>query len=543
MDQRWLKAAERRGQTADRASAARWLWPVVIATIALPLRLHGLGDKPFWLDEVVSLRRATSPLGGMVAGSLNNNHYPTYFLLLWLIAKAGTSPWLLRLPSALFGALGAGLACLVGRDADGPRTGVAAGLLLALSPFDIQYGQEARSYTLAACLILVGLWGMVRLAREPAASGHYWRGVRLPPPAWLAYCGGTAAALLVLNVAMAWLVAANLAAIVIACASGVARRAFLRKWAIAHGVIAAIWLPALIAIVISSKDGLAGAAGWSPKVSIAAIWAIAAPVYLHRISAFITFALLPPAAPGLAIAITVLAAGGCWRLLRRDAAVFAVIAAAGIVLPLLMVALSLVRPVLVPRYFGWSAAPFFVLAGAALGGLSARRFAVSATAMAAACLVNLWPYYHAETKPRWDLLAAALNREAQPGDVVLLNSWYSRYVMRAFVERGGLADRELVLAFDPRDAAARLAPHHDLWIVFGRAGQAKLPTPVEYLASVAWLGRPADEQQFGRYIVLWRLTPGANFAGCAASPDCPKPNKAVRSPPAMAGAPPAPAIR
>ena len=43
---------------------------------------HGLGDKPFWLDEVASLNRATSTLPDLVAGSLHSKHYPTYFLFL-----------------------------------------------------------------------------------------------------------------------------------------------------------------------------------------------------------------------------------------------------------------------------------------------------------------------------------------------------------------------------------------------------------------------------------------------------------------------------
>jgi hypothetical protein len=30
------------------------------------------------------------------------DHYPTYLLLLWLVAKFGASRWLLRLPSAIF---------------------------------------------------------------------------------------------------------------------------------------------------------------------------------------------------------------------------------------------------------------------------------------------------------------------------------------------------------------------------------------------------------------------------------------------------------
>ena len=205
-------------------------------------------------------------------------------------------------------------------------------------------------------------------------------------------------------------------------------------------------------------------------------------------------------------------------------------ACAGIVPPLLLLLVSLYKPVLVPRYVGWSAAPFFVLAGAGLGGLSVGRFAVGAAALAAACLINLSPYYRDETKPRWDLAVEELDREAHDGDVVLLNSWYSHYVMEPFAERSGLADRHLVLTWDPAAAAAQLLPHHDLWVVYGRAGQAAMPPPDDYLNSLSGLGRPIEEQRIGRYIVLWRFAPDAVATGCPAQPDCSPESPAAAKP-------------
>ena len=193
--------------------------PAAIGVFALALRLYGLGDKPFWLDEIASLRRATASLPDLVADSLSNNHYPSYFLLLWLVGQIGTSQWLLRLPSAVFGAVGASLTCAIGTRAAGRPSGAIAGLLMAVSPFEVQFGQEARSYTLVSCLILTALFGLVRLAQEPAAAALPMRNGTLRG-AWMAYCLGTAAALSVLNVAIPWLLAANLGAIAI----GQARR-------------------------------------------------------------------------------------------------------------------------------------------------------------------------------------------------------------------------------------------------------------------------------------------------------------------------------
>ncbi len=476
--------------------------PAAIGGLALLLRLHGLGAKPFWLDEITSLRRATESVHDLVLDALHNRHYPSYFLLLWVVARFGASEWLLRLPSALFGALAAALTCAIGRRTADPKSGAMAGLLMALSPFEVQFGQEARSYTLVCSLILIAVLGFVRLARAPAAAALPWRREGALRGAWIAYGAGTAAGLSVLNVAFAWFLAANLSALVIAWRAGAAGRAFLRRWGFVQLLVLAAWAPSLAAVCWFSKSGLVHGADWAPPETLATIWAALAPVFLLRISDFITFTLAPATVPGLSAVVAALAACGLWRL-RRDPAA-AVLGGAAFLAPLGMMLLSLLVPVLVPRYFAWSAAPFFVFAGAGLGQLAGARFAAAAAALAAAGFVNLVPYYHYETKPRWDRLAARLAAKAKPGDVVLLNRGYSYYVFSVFAERVGLPRRGVYLVRHI-DEAERLAPGHTLWAVYGRTGQGPMKPPEQYLSSLAPFGRPAGEYAIGRYIILWRF--------------------------------------
>ncbi|HEY1504251.1 MAG TPA: glycosyltransferase family 39 protein [Stellaceae bacterium] len=481
------------------ARCAAWGPPLAVGIVALALRLHGLADKPLWLDEVSTLHRATIGFSSMIAESLHSKHYPTYFALLWLVAKLGISSWLLRLPSAIFGALATALVVVVGREADKQRTGIAAGLLLAFSPFDVQYGQEARSYTLVAVLILMALWGLMRLARQATASEPQQR----CRGAWLAYGGGTLAALCVLNVAVPWLVASSVAAAAIAWRAR-ERRVFVRRWAITQAIILALWLPALGAVLYDSKGAALEGPGWALPEKWTALWSIIGPVYLDRISAFITFDVLPAAMPGLSLLIAALAAYGAWRLRQKPHALI-VIGCAACVLPLLLLLVSRVTPVLVPRYFAWSAAPFFILVGAGIARLNAWRYAAVLTAFVPVALVNLEPYYHAETKPRWDLAAGRLAAETQPGDVVLFNSWDAYYVATAaFAKSSGLDQQNLALTWKPKDAA-RFEPGHALWVVFGRAGQGKMERPTDYIALLSRLGRPASEEQIGRYITIWRF--------------------------------------
>jgi mannosyltransferase len=503
----------------DRFAAwglANWGPPLAVGIVALALRLHGLAAKPLWLDEVATLHRATIGFSAMVADALHSKHYPTYFGLIWLIAKlGGASPWLLRLPSAVFGAIEAALVVAIGREADKPRTGIAAGLLLGFSPFDVQYGQEARSYTLVAALILVALWALVRLARQTTTQQAT---ASEPQPgrrgAWLAYGGGTLAALCVLNVAVPWLVASNIAACLIALRAR-QRRVFLRSWAVTQAVILALWLPALGAVLYASRGAALEGPGWALPEKWAALWSIIGPVYLDRISAFITFDMLPAAVPGLSWLIAALAAYGVWRLRRKPHALI-VIGCAACVLPLLLLLVSRVTPVLVPRYFAWSAAPFFILAGAGIARLSSWRYAAALAAFVLVALINLEPYYHAETKPRWDLAAARLAGETQPGDVVLFNSWDAYYVAGAFAKQSGLDQQNLALTWKPAEAA-RFEPGHALWVVFGRAGQGNMERPADYVMLLSQLGRPASEEKIGRYITIWRFAAPDAVANAADS--------------------------
>jgi 4-amino-4-deoxy-L-arabinose transferase-like glycosyltransferase len=488
--------------------------------LALAVRLYGLGDKPFWLDEVASLHRATVSLPKLTVNSLHANHYPSYFAVLWLIAKLGTSQWLLRLPSALFGALAACTAYAIGRAASAARSGTVAGLLMALSPFQVQFGQEARPYTLVTWLILVALWGLIRLARDPQAASMTLLAKGAPQGAWLAYGIGTAAALDVLNVAVPWFVAANIAALVIGRAAGDMKRGFWRNWICVQLGIVTAWAPMLIAVYVARKGAIIDDVGWAWPATRETIRSIVGPVYLLRISNFIVPGMAPAAVPALSLAIAALAAIGAWHLRRRPA-VFAVLGAATLILPISLGLVSLFVPVLVPRYFAWSAGPFFVLAGVGLEQLFRERLSrvrsvALGVALTVVCLINLAPYYDYETKPRWDLAARELAALARPGDVVLVNSYYAYWVLSNFARPAGLDEDRIKVTWKREEAIP--PPGHTLWAIYGRTGPAFDETAEGFHASLAMLGASPAAAPIGRSICLWRY-PGAALSASAQPPN------------------------
>ena len=60
---------------------------------------------------------------------------------------------------------------LLGRDLFDKRVGLAAGIIIALSPLQLFYAQEARMYTQLVCLTILSSWFLFRALQ---ADGWWW---------------------------------------------------------------------------------------------------------------------------------------------------------------------------------------------------------------------------------------------------------------------------------------------------------------------------------------------------------------------------------
>jgi mannosyltransferase len=135
--------------------------------VGLLLRLYQ-ADYNFDTDEVFSVRLASSPFADVISLSLADRpHPPLYNVLLhfWLL-MFGTSEVAARTLSVLFSA-GFLIVSLILLRRFVSR-GIAAGvlLLLAVSPFFVYYGEQARPYALIALLTAVNLLAYFRLLQS-----------------------------------------------------------------------------------------------------------------------------------------------------------------------------------------------------------------------------------------------------------------------------------------------------------------------------------------------------------------------------------------
>ena len=226
----------------------------IVAIVALGLRLHGLGDKPLWLDEIITWQRASLPIPELIDNAIRNEHFPTYFLLVRLFDAPVIDEWMLRLPSAICGAISVSMAVLVAAEAQSLRAGVVAGALMALSPFEVQFAQEARPYTLLSCFVFLAIWGLVRIAQRPAAAAAPLGQRYALLGSWGAYTVGTIGALDTSAVTYPWLLVSNLALAVIIWRAGFERRGLLRNWLLVQFIILLVCLPGLIGIFSRSLE-------------------------------------------------------------------------------------------------------------------------------------------------------------------------------------------------------------------------------------------------------------------------------------------------
>jgi mannosyltransferase len=476
---------------------------LVPALLALALRLHGLSDKPLWLDEIITQKRALLPFPELLSNSLANTHFPTYFLLVRAFDARIIDEMMLRLPSVIFGCVAVLLATLIATEVRSLRAGLMAGTLMALSPLEVQFSQEARSYALISCLILLALWGLVRIAKQSAIDMSPLGRPRGTRAAWVAYTIGTIAALNVLLVSAFWLLASNIAMAFVIARSQAKRAALIRNWVVAQAVIVLVWLPGLAAIALASHHDPLRGYRWIPPSTLHHVGLVLSTVYLFRASDITTFELLPTPVPWLGAAVLALALFGAWRL-KDESKLRNVIGLAAITMPAAMLVMSTVHAIWIPRYLLWSTGPYFVLAGIGAAELPRRLFPLAAMALAIAGIVNLAPYYRHETKPRWDLAAAYLATHAQPGAPIVASSYAARYVLAAYGDRYHL-DRPILDGADVALTAGQLEPSGSVWVVYGRTGQAVIPPPQTYLEKWSALGTPAATIHFGRHVIAWRF--------------------------------------
>jgi 4-amino-4-deoxy-L-arabinose transferase-like glycosyltransferase len=212
-----------------RGLAGALALPLVLAA-ALALRLYHLGLRSVWTDEGSTWTAATSTLAALVRRCAEREESPPlYYMLTSLPLRFGQDEVHLRLVSALASVALVWVAYRFARLAAGRGESVLAAGLLALSPFQVMYAQEARAYMLVALFTI----GALYLFARAAIQGR--------PRAWLPYVAVSALGLWTQSIA---LLGVGTQAVLVLLLPEARRR--LVPWLRAQVAIAALYVPWLV---------------------------------------------------------------------------------------------------------------------------------------------------------------------------------------------------------------------------------------------------------------------------------------------------------
>ncbi|GAB2985668.1 glycosyltransferase family 39 protein [Frigoribacterium salinisoli] len=264
--------AAARGTALRRTARTGRLDAVLVGLVATIVGGALLWVPSVWYDEaatVVAATRSWSELWRTVQ-TVDIVHLAWYALMHVWFDLVGYSPTTLRLPSAVLTGVAAGLTVVLGRRLVDRRTGIVAGLLLAVLPRTTLMATEGRSFALstmlAVALTLVLLGALDRaLGRVPTRSPGRWRA---SAPWWAGYA--------VLAVASTWsflylallLAAHAVTVLVVVLREGRSRASLgaLAGFAAAGVVAAAATLPVALA-----SERQSGQVGWIDAPSLATV--------------------------------------------------------------------------------------------------------------------------------------------------------------------------------------------------------------------------------------------------------------------------------
>jgi mannosyltransferase len=286
------------------------------------------------------------------------------------------------------------------------------------------------------------------------------------------------------------------------------RVGLLRNTNLAHGAIAILALPGYMAMFffVHTNGRLLEGLDWIPPVTVERLTADISSVYLQQISSPISWRPFPDGIPFIGSIVTMLAVLGLVYLWRKRI-ILNVLMLATMVLPLTLLAISLVLPLWLPRYLLWGAISFFIIAGLGIAALPQRAQFLAAALVGTLCFVNLIPYYGIEGKPRWDLAAASVEPAIQNQDLILVADVWVPRMMNVYLSRTGVVLSQGQWTSDVSVALSRLAEGGRVWAVFGRVGQVDREDVASSLRRISVLGSPVTELRVGLDIVILRFDP------------------------------------
>ena len=408
-------------------------WEIICITVlGTFLRFYHIGVKSLWVDEAFSFRSAQLPLSQIWgAQALVEPNPPLYYTLLKLwILFFGESEAALRSLSTVIGILTIPLIYVLGRSLGNQQLGLIAALLLAISPINIQYSQEARGYTLLTLAVTLVILGLVGLLSDPEGSkmpiGQAFIQNLFSKPssdsrnraklttdlAWLVYILGLSLAFYAHSTAVFLPVISSINIFIFWMRNLRFNKTFFWNWIIANTLILVIWAWWLTFMLRQTHLN-----SWIPFTTIRDAVDILKGVWIETVQE--PERILRACKYFLFLSLALL---GLWRW-RNNINKLTLINTFLVGFPLLVFIVSLYRPLFIPRVFLWTTIPLYLLLASGILAFRSRFLTILiVTVFFIFQLKSINNYYCQPSIEPWNQVANHVLSRVKKEDVILFYS-------------------------------------------------------------------------------------------------------------------------
>jgi mannosyltransferase len=389
----------------DKRSSSSALYGTLltlVTVLAAFLRLHALTVKSFWLDEGFSIEIARLPWPQFVHTLwFGDANMSLYLLLLRFWLAIGSGEEFIRGLSVLFSVATVPPIFLLGARLFGRHAGLLAALLLAINAYHIRYAQEARSYAMVVFFAVLATWLFTKNLQEPASAR--W-GIYAALCALATYCHFFAALLVPAHAIslLSW------------------RRIEIpwRKFGCSVLAYGAMILPIAIYVVLHTGTS---PISWIPPLEPESLLFLG--VYFSGVYG------------GTLLSLDVLAVGiaalGAARVRRSgehtsDAWGYTLLFSWLVAPVVMVVTVSLVKPIFVPRYLSFCLPALLLLVGVGICRVRPAIFSLGLiVAISLCCVLADIRYYQSDFdmhRQDWRAVTSYVFNHAQPGDAIFFCS-------------------------------------------------------------------------------------------------------------------------
>jgi mannosyltransferase len=432
------------------------------------LALNELGRQSFWRDEIASVLFASAPVEELVRivgrdrAVADVPFMAVYTLLLHFWLKVAETEAQIRFLSLVAGVATTVPVYFIGRRFGGWPAGILAALVFATLPSVIEWSQEARSYSLAMFVSATATVLLLRSLERPTVLR------------WLTY-GLVAAVGLYVHSFVALVLVAHAGYVLLT-----------RSWP-ALGPLMAAAIPLGLAVLpfpfLFGEYG--GKYGWIPSLTLGSIQRT-----------------LTVLAGGLPVLVAMIALGVLAAVSHRSDRRVWLILAAALVPIVAAIVISVVRPILLPRYLVVSLPFIAILAGVGLASIRPMAWRVGAIGLVSVLLVFAIPWAYRDSHQQdWRSAGGWIAGSARPGDAVVAWPWgqphLGYYLRRA--ESGTL----------PKSVGFRTAmsgePADRLWVVLTGLSDREEKSIIKQMSGGGRYEQQ-EEREFGSRVTVVLLT-------------------------------------